>query len=208
MNESWPVESSVRHIPIGLWIGARSRCRRLKQPWQLATTCQSNLLYRAVVESLRVELQIVDINPFVSLPEAVLADIFRQGGRNKSPIPVRGSINGRSYQQTLVRFRGAWRLYVNMEMLDDSPRRIGELVEVEVAYDPRERTIETHPKLAAALQENDHARKVFESLTPARRKEIIRYISNLKTDKAVNRNVDRAIGFLLGEQRFLGRDEP
>ncbi len=121
------------------------------------------MFYRAIVERMRVELQIVDANPFVALPEAVLAEVFRDAGRDKSPVPVRGSINGRPYQQTLVRFRGAWRLYVNMQMLDDSPRRIGEQ---------------------------------------------IRYISTLKTGEAVDRNVDRTIGFLLGTHRFLGRDKP
>ena len=99
------------------------------------------------MQSFRAELQIIDGNPFVSLPEDVLAALFDRAGRDKSPIPVRGSINGRPYQQTLVRFRGAWRLYVNMQMLDDSPRHVGETVDVEITFDPSERTTEPHPKL-------------------------------------------------------------
>ena len=68
------------------------------------------------------ELEIIDGNPFVSPPPEELEELFRVAGRDKGPIPIRGSVNDRPYQQTLVRFRGAWRLYINMQMLDDSPR--------------------------------------------------------------------------------------
>ena len=33
-------------------------------------------------------------------------------------------------------------------------------------------------------------------------------IANLKTEKSVERNVTRAINFLLGKERFVGRDKP
>jgi hypothetical protein len=38
-------------------------------------------------------------------------------------------------------------------------------------------------------------------------KEIMRYINNLKTTESVERNVERAIRFLLGKDRFVGRDK-
>ncbi len=159
-------------------------------------------------DAFSVELEIIDGNPFVLLPPAILDELFQEAGRSKGPIPVRGTINGRPYQQTLVRFRGQWRLYVNMTMLDDSPRRIGESVEVTVGFDPSDRTIAPHPRLLAMLDANPAARRAFDELTPSRRKEIVRYIDSLKTEASVERNVRRAIGFLLGEERFVGRDRP
>ncbi len=158
--------------------------------------------------SFRAELRIIDGNPYVAVPETVLEDLFDEAGREKGPIPIRGSINGEPYQQTLVRFRGAWRLYVNMQMLSDSPRRIGEALDVEVVYDPSDRTIDPPGKFVQALQDNAEAREVFFGLSPSRQKEIIRYLSNLKTDDALDRNVDRAIRFLVGDDRFVGRDKP
>lgn len=155
-----------------------------------------------------VELEIIDGNPFVFLPSTVLNDVFQQAGRSKGPIPVRGTINGKSYQQTLVKFSGAWRLYVNMTMLDDSPRRIGEVIEVTVGFDPSDRGIEPHPKLLAMLKANPAAKEVFDELAPSRRKEIVRYIDALKTEESVDRNVRRALDFLLGKGRFVGRDRP
>ncbi len=155
-----------------------------------------------------VELEIIDGNPFVSLPPALLDDVFVQAGRSKGPIPVSGTVNGKPYQQTLVKFRGAWRLYVNMKMLHDSPRRIGEMIEVTVGLDRSDRTIALHPKLAAVLEMNPAAREVFDGLSPSRRKEIVRYIDGLKSDESVDRNVGRALDFLLGKGRFVGRDSP
>ena len=156
----------------------------------------------------KADLQIIGINPFVSVPEEILTALFAAAGKSTSPIPIRGTLNGKPYQQTLVKYRGAWRLYVNLKMLKDSPRRIGEMVTVAVEFDPVSREVEPDPRLTAALAENPEARLVYESLPASLRQEIIRYISNLKTEVSVDRNVRRAIGFLLGRERFLGRDHP
>lgn len=154
------------------------------------------------------KLEIIDGNPFVLLPPTVLNNIFREAGRSKGPIPIRGTINAKEYQQTLVKFRGAWRLYVNMKMLDDSPRRIGEAIEVAVSVDRSDRRVEPHPKLIAMLDAHPAAKAVFDGLAPSRQKEIVRYIHGLKTDESVDRNVERAHDFLLGKTRFVGRDSP
>lgn len=79
-------------------------------------------------------LEIIGINPFVFVPDDILADIFRQAKRDKSPIPVKGTVNQLPYTQTLVKFKGAWRLYINMTMLKNSPRRIGEELSMSIAF--------------------------------------------------------------------------
>ena len=65
-----------------------------------------------------------------------------------------------------------------------------------------------HPKLELALKKNKKANEVFKQLPPSRQKEILRYINFLKTEESVNRNIKRAIGFLSGNERFIGRDKP
>jgi len=154
------------------------------------------------------QLEIIVGNPYVFIPQDILQDLFLQAGKNKGPIPVTGTINGKLYQQTLLKYSGHWRLYINMKMLKDSPRRIGETIEVEIDFDPSDRTIKSHPKFSHALNKNGQAKKVFDSLSPSKQKEIIRYISNLKTEESVSRNVERAINFLLGKGRFVGRNKP
>lgn len=160
------------------------------------------------MHSFNAELDIVDGNPFVPVPTPVLEDLFERVGRRTSPIPVHGAINGEPYRQTLMKFRGLWRLYVSMQMLPDSPRRLGEVIAVEIDFDPSDRTPEPHPKLVVALDANPAARATFDGLSPSKQKEIVHYINTLKREDSVDRNVVRAIAFLTGKGRFVGRDTP
>jgi hypothetical protein len=137
-----------------------------------------------------------------------LNTIFLKAKKNKGPIPVRGTINGKKYTQTLIKYSGECRLYINTTMLSNSPKRIGESVEVTVQFDTSERTIAPHPKFIKALSKHKDAKETFDNLPPSRQKEIIRYISNLKTEESVMINIEKAIGFLLGKNRFVGRDKP
>jgi hypothetical protein len=150
-------------------------------------------------------IDIIGINPFVLLPDKVLAFICKQAGREKSPIRVRGSINGEPYRQTLVRHKGVWRLYINGVMLRNSPKRIGEKIVVEIEFNPEERKEKPHPRLMKALRENKAAAATWEKLTPSRRWEIVRYIGSLKTEESISRNIDRAILHLTGKGKFVGR---
>lgn len=154
----------------------------------------------------RAEIHIIGINPFVFVPEDILAEVFVQADRSKSPIPIKGTVNGEPYQQTLVKYRGDWRLYINTNMLKGSPQRIGEKIDVSIAFDSADRAITPHPELLRALSENKQARAAFDNLTPSLKKEIIRYISNLKTEISIMDNVQKAIDFLLGKGRFVGRN--
>ncbi len=65
------------------------------------------------MNSFKAKIEIIGINPFVFLPARVLKAIFIQAGKEKGPIPVRGTIDGHPYIQTLVMYSGAWRLYIN-----------------------------------------------------------------------------------------------
>jgi hypothetical protein len=141
----------------------------------------------------------------VSLPEGVLAFVCKQAGKEKGPIRVRGTINGDPCRQTLLRYKGAWRLYVNGFILKNSPKRIGEKIVVEIEFDPEDKRIEPHPKLVEALRKDKKAAAVWVKLTPSRRWEIVRYIGSLKTEESVDRNIARAILHLNGKAGFVGR---
>ena len=153
-------------------------------------------------------LELIGINPFVQLPPAVLAAICAEAGRDKGPIRVAGTINGQPYRQTLVRYASLWRLYINLSMLPHSPRRIGEVLAVAVAYDPAAPAAFSCPALEVALAATPAAQRVFDGLPASRQLEIVRYLARLKSVDALGRNVARAIGFLLGHNRFVGRDRP
>ncbi len=154
------------------------------------------------------KIDIIGVNPFVYLPVKVLKHIFEQAKKDKGKIPVRIKIDGHEFTQTLVKYSGDWRLYLNTPMRKAAKKDVGDKALFEVAYDNIKRVIPVHPKLGKALKENKQAKKIFDSLSPSLRLEIVRYISFLKTEESIERNVTKAINFLLGKQRFIGRDHP
>ncbi len=160
------------------------------------------------MQKFKSKIEIIGANPFVFVPTKILKSIFDQAGKDKGHIPIYGTINSKFYRQTLVKFKGAWRLYINTTMLKNSPKRIGETIELTIEFDPSDRSIKPHPKLEKALKNNKEAKIKFDSLSPSRKHEIVRYISFLKTEESIDRNVKKAIAYLLEKGRFVGRDKP
>jgi len=150
----------------------------------------------------------IGVNPYVLLPAVVLKEIFKQANKNKGPIPVRGELNGNLFVQTLVKFSGKWRLYLNIPMRKAAGVDVGDVADLKIEFDPRIREVIMDVKLKLALEKNKKAKQIFEKLPPSRQKEIMRYIGNLKSEEAINKNVKRAILFLTGKERFVGREKP
>ncbi|HYM95453.1 MAG TPA: YdeI/OmpD-associated family protein [Chitinophagaceae bacterium] len=150
----------------------------------------------------------IGVNPYVLLPSAVLKQLFKQAGRDKGPIPVCVKINGHKFIQTLVKYSGKWRLYLNTPMRKAANLDVGDTAKIEIQYDAMIRSYPMNPKLSLALKQNKNAKATFDKLSPSRQKEIIRYINFLKNEESVERNISRAIKFLTGKDRFAGRDKP
>jgi hypothetical protein len=148
----------------------------------------------------------IGINPYVLIPATILKEIFKQAGKNKGPIPIFGTINEKKFTQTLVRYSGKWRLYLNTPMRKSAGIDVGDIANIEIEYDPGERTTPMHPKLKSALEKNKKALKKFNGHPPYLQKEIMRYINSLKSQESIERNIKRAIGFLTGKDKFIGRN--
>ena len=139
------------------------------------------------------------INPVIDPPQNVLASLFQSAGKERGPIPVRGKINGAEFAQTLVKFRGGWRLYVNGEMLKASGTSAGDEVEVEIEFDPRPRNVSMPVRLRDALKFDKKAKIAFGELSPSRQKEIFKYINSLRTEESIARNVAKILQQLKGK---------
>ncbi|MGA9639379.1 YdeI/OmpD-associated family protein [Flavobacterium sp.] len=150
-------------------------------------------------------IEIIGINPFVKIPENILLGIFSDAGKTKGYIPIKGTVNNLDYQQTLVKYSGLWRLYINTTMLKNSPKCIGEEINITIEFDPSDRTVEPHPKFIEALENNLKAKSKFDSLTPSMQKEMVRYISFLKSEETRDKIIERAITYLLGKSTFIGK---
>ena len=141
----------------------------------------------------------IGINPYVSLPDEVLESIFEQAGKNKGPIPVRGTVNGKPFTQTLVGYQGAWRLYINGMLREAAGIDVGDEAHIRLEFDPTPRSEPIPPKLERALAENKSAKAAFEKLIPSRQREILRYLNSIKAEESLDRNIERVIKHLLGE---------
>jgi len=141
----------------------------------------------------------IGINPVVDPPDSVMKIIFAQAARSKGPIAVCGKLNGAEFVQTLVKFKGAWRLYINGPMLKDSGLKVGDVAKVEMEFDPRPRSVPMPPALADGFRKDKKARAAFDKLAPSRQKEILRYIGSLKTQASIEKNVSRIMSHLRGE---------
>lgn len=152
------------------------------------------------MESFTAKILIIGINPYVGLPENVLNSLFKQAGKTKGPIPVRGTLNGKRFTQTLVKYQGAWRLYLNTQMRQDAGIDVGDDATVEIEFDPEPRIVPVHPKFAHALAKNKEAKAAFEKLAPSRQKEILRYLNSMKTEESLVRNIEKVIQYLSGKK--------
>lgn len=159
-------------------------------------------------------IAIINGNPYVRPPDHVLQMIFKQAQKEMSPIPVRGTLNGAAFQQTLVRYENDWRLYINIIMAKAAhipftksiTEIVGKKVEIQLEYDPHPPTYEMVEFLQKALEENAIARKNWEQLIPSRQKEVLRYFSRLQSDDAKNRNLQQLLEALSGKEvRFMAR---
>jgi Domain of unknown function (DUF1905)/Bacteriocin-protection, YdeI or OmpD-Associated len=154
------------------------------------------------------KIYIIGVNPYLGPPARVLKLLLGQAGKTKGPLPIKGTLNGHKFIQTLVKFKGKWRLYLNTPMRKAAGIDVGDTALVEVEFDSRLRITSMHAKLKAALQKNKEAKTIFDQLIPSRQNEINRYINNLKTEVSIDKNIVRALNFLLKKERFIGRDKP
>lgn len=149
------------------------------------------------------KIEKVGINPCV----AVLPEITASMHPVKGFIYVHGTINAFPFHQTLMPVKGEpYRLYVNEPMLRGSGCTVGDeahfiLEENESQAMPE---IPVHPHLLKRITEENLIAR-FESLSPSRQKEIVRYIGHLKTEESRLRNVEKVIGILKDGQKGLYR---
>jgi hypothetical protein len=149
---------------------------------------------------LRATIAILGINPYVLVPPAQLEALFSAAGRHRGPIPITVELGQASFRQNLVRYRGAWRLYLNTPMRRAAGKEVGDQITLGVRYDPAPRVERVAPAFKRALAAQAPARAAFAALPPSRKKEILRYLNGLKTRASLERNVDVVIRHLRGER--------
>jgi hypothetical protein len=159
----------------------------------------------------KAKIELRGINPYVLVSPARAARI-KTGW--KKPMPVLVQVNGQPDPAWRVNMMptgdGSFYLYLDGVVRKASGTDVGDMVGVTVVFDDEYRSGPQHdmlPEFAARLDENPLAKARWDGLTPSLQKEILRYLANLKSDAARQRNIERAIAVLGGaKERFLARD--
>ena len=64
---------------------------------------------------------------------------------------------------------------------------VGDVALIKIEFDPEPRIVPMHPILRRTLLKGKEAKTVFEKLSPSRQKEVLRYLSFLKTEASAKR---------------------
>lgn len=155
-------------------------------------------------------VRIRGINPYVDV-SGKRAAWLRPGWRR--PLPVLVRINGEPKEAARTNLMpagdGGFYLYLHGAIRKASGVDVGDRVRVEIGFDATYRNGPQHPVPAwfrKALKENARAEENWERLIPSRKKEVLRYFAQLKSDEARKRNLAKAMDALSGsEVRFMAR---
>jgi hypothetical protein len=157
----------------------------------------------------RGRIEIRGINPYV-LVNAERAALLKADWRR--PMPVLVNVNGQPDPPWRINMmpvgNGDFYLYLHGQIRGASGTAVGDEVDVEIAFDTDYRggPGPMPPWFAKELERDAAALEGFERLPPARQKEIVRYMSRLKSPEARQRNTTLALHVLGGGKgRFLAR---
>lgn len=147
--------------------------------------------------SFKAKIYKVGINPCVKVP----ARITKNMTAIKGYIPVNGKINDHSFEQTLCPVTNdLYRLYVNGPMMKGANVKVGDTATftIEQASKQKDSDIPMPVLLKKKLKAHKLV-KTFDALAPYRKKEILRYLNNIKTGSTLLKNIDKLILVLQGK---------
>lgn len=156
------------------------------------------------------KIEIYNGNPYVLINAKRAASLQKEW---RKPMPVLVQINGEPTPPWRINMMpigdGSFYLYLHGDVRKASNTKVGDTVAVSVEFDESYKNGPMHPMpgwFKIALGKNSAAKQNWDTLTPSRQKEILRYFSWLKSSEAKDRNLTKAMHVLSGhEGRFMAR---
>jgi len=126
---------------------------------------------------------------FVDVP----ADISKKIAEG-AHVPVAGTVEGVPLRSTLAsRGEGTYRLAIHSEIRKKLRMDAGAVVEVALCRDEESREPELPPLLALALRNSPRAQRTFRGMTTALRRQVVRYITAVKSQGTLERRVKKFV---------------
>lgn len=127
----------------------------------------------------------------IQVPPEIVAAL----GTSKRP-PVRVTLNGYSYPNTLAVMGGVFMLSVSAEVRAAAGVAAGDKVDVTLALDTAPRVLAVPADFAAALKKDAAAQKFFDSLSYSNRRRFVDAINQAKTDETRQRRIAKSVSDL------------
>ena len=109
-------------------------------------------------------------------------------------VPVIGTVEGIPVRTTLVsRGKGSYRMAIHGNIRKKLRVDSGAVVEVAIQLDEESREPELPPALALALRNAPKAQRRFRGITTALRRQIVRYLTAVKSQETLERRVSRFV---------------
>lgn len=131
------------------------------------------------------------INWCVDVPEEITKQLTSEKGR----INIKGQINGFEFVKTLMPVKNApFRLFVNQTMMKGGKTALGEIANFAIEQNT-EKIIKEYsiPKLLEEKLDENQLTSDFNSLTASKKKNILKYLSYVKTEETLLKNIDKLI---------------
>jgi hypothetical protein len=122
----------------------------------------------------------------------VPTEVVEALGAGKRP-PVRVTINGYTYRNTIAVMAGVFMVGVSAENRAQANVAGGDEVDVDVELDTQPRELTLPDDFSAALDREPEAKRFFESLSYSRQQALVLPISQAKTPDTRQRRLDKAL---------------
>jgi hypothetical protein len=122
----------------------------------------------------------------------------------KGQIPVRATINGFTFRNSLMPRAGVHILGVGKDVLAGAGANTGDTVEVELAFDDAPRTVAVPADLEAALKKAPAQEKSFAALSYSHKKEYAEWIESAKKPETRQKRIEKAIELLASRKTPKG----
>jgi len=119
-------------------------------------------------------------------------EIVEKLGAGKRP-PVKVTINGYTYRNTIAVMNGVFMLSVSADVREKSGVSGGDMIKVTLELDTAPREVEVPAALQKLLAKNKAAKAFFDSLSNSNKKRFIIPIEQAKTEETRNRRIQKAI---------------
>ncbi len=122
-------------------------------------------------------------------------EIVESLGAGKKP-PVRVTINGYTYRNTVAVMGGVYMIGVSAENRAGAKVSAGDTVQVTLELDTAPREVTVPPQLKSLLAKDAAAKKYFETLSYSKKQSLTLPIELAKTDETRQRRLDKAMEML------------